>query len=368
MKIPFFPYAALFSEQEPDLVKIFQDIGRRGAFINQRELHEFENELAKYCGCRHAVGIADGTDAMIIALMAGGIGPGDEVIVCSHTMVATAAAVAFVGAKPVLVDSGPDRLMDPASFEAAITSRTKAVMPTQLNGRVADMESICSIAERHGLKLFEDAAQALGAKYKGRCAGTFGVAGTISFYPSKTLGCFGDGGAILTNDPEVYRQVLLLRDHGRNADGEVERWGFNSRLDNLQAAILLYRFKSYSQVIERRRQVARLYCQLLGGISEVSLPPGPDDSPERHDIFQNFEIEAENRDELRAYLAEKGIGTIIQWGGKAVHQWKGLGYDISLPHVESFFQRCLLLPMNTAITDDEVRYITGTIEEFYGGR
>jgi dTDP-4-amino-4,6-dideoxygalactose transaminase len=365
MNIPFFPYAALFQAQESELLSIFRDVGRRGAFINQSELLEFEKILAEYCGAKYAVGIADGTDAMIIALMAGGIKSGDEVIVCSHTMVATAAAVAFVGAKPILVDSGPDRLMDPNAIEPSITSATKAIMPTQLNGRVADMDKICAIAEEHGLRIFEDAAQALGAKYKGKCAGTFGVAGTISFYPSKTLGCFGDGGAILTSDPEVYRQILLLRDHGRNEQGEVERWGFNSRLDNLQAAILLHRFKSYDKYIERRRQVASLYDQQLRTIKELNLPPPPTEDSDNFDIFQNYEIEADDRDGLREHLKKNGIGTIIQWGGKAVHQWKGLGYDIRLPKVERFFERCFLLPMNTAITDEEVSYICDKIAHYY---
>jgi dTDP-4-amino-4,6-dideoxygalactose transaminase len=365
MDIPFFPYKKLYENESAVYQAIFADIAKRGAFINQKELHDFEDTLSNYCGTRFAVGIADGTDAMIIALMASGIGQGDEVIVCSHTMVATAAAVAFTGAKPVLVDCGSDRLMDPSSVKATITSRTKAIMPTQLNGRIAKMDEICALANEHELKIFEDAAQALGAKYKGKCAGSFGVAGTISFYPSKTLGCFGDGGAIVTNDSEIYRKILLLRDHGRNEHGEVERWGFNSRLDNLQAAILLHRFKSYESYIERRRAVARMYHEHLSTLPQLTLPPGPDNSRENFDIFQNYEIEADNRDALRDHLKVKGVGTIIQWGGKAVHQWKGLGYTVSLPNVERFFERCFLLPMNTAVTDEEVHYICKSIIDFY---
>ena len=367
-EIPFFPYKALFEKDRQAFTDIFVDIGTRGAFINQKELHDFEQTLASYCKCKYSVGIADGTDAIIIALMAGGIKAGDEILVCSHTMVATAAAVAFVGATPILVDSGSDRLMDPDGIEKAITPRTKAIMPTQLNGRVADMDRIVSIAEKHKLKVFEDAAQALGAQYKGRFAGTFGVAGTISFYPSKTLGCFGDGGAILTNDDQVYRQILLLRDHGRNELGEVERWGFNSRLDNLQAAILLYRFKSYNNYIDRRRAIAKIYHERLKDIPQLNLPPSPDQDTEHFDIYQNYEIEAENRDQLREHLKNNGVGTIVQWGGKAVHQWKGLGYNISLPNVERFFSRCFLLPMNTALTDDEANYICDCIANFYQNR
>lgn len=363
-KIPFFPYKALFSKDSENFTKIFQDVCGRGAFIHQQELLDFEKSIAEMSQAKYAVGIADGTDAIIIALMAGGIGRGDEVIVCSHTMVATAAAVHFVGATPVLADMGSDRLIDPDAIEPLITNKTKAILPTQLNGRVANMDKIKEIATKYNLKIFEDAAQALGAKFKGTFAGTFGVAGTISFYPSKTLGCFGDGGAILTNDDEVYRNILLLRDHGRNESGEVERWGFNSRLDNLQAAILLYKLRYYDSYIARRREVASLYHQQLSGISQIDLPPGPE-SDNHFDIYQNYEIEADNRDSLRQFLTEKGIGTIIQWGGKAVHQWKGLNYNITLPNTERFFKRCMLLPMNTAITDDEVKYICNTIYDFY---
>ncbi|MBN8551227.1 MAG: DegT/DnrJ/EryC1/StrS family aminotransferase, partial [Deltaproteobacteria bacterium] len=339
VKVPFFNYQALFRADEPALTAIFKDVCERGAYIAQRELSDFEEALARFCGVRFAVGVADGTDAIIIALKAAGIGPGDEVIVASHTMVATAAAVAFVGATPVLVDCGRDHMMDISSARAAITTRTKALLPTQLNGRCCNMEALGALASEHGLIILEDAAQALGAKFKGRDAGTFGVAGTISFYPAKTLGCFGDGGAIFCNDESVHRTIKLLRDHGRDERGEVVCWGLNSRLDNLQAAILLHKLKSYPQAIQRRREIAAMYQRLLGDLEQVQLPPGPDSDERYFDIYQNYEIEAEQRDQLRTFLSENGIGTLVQWGGKAVHQWSGLGFKISLPYTERMFQR-----------------------------
>lgn len=363
--VPYFNYPQIFQSDEAAYVAIFRDICSRGAFIAQKELVEFEESLARFSEVKHAVGVADGTDAIIIALKAAGIGQGDEVIFCSHTMVATAASVAFVGATPVAIDCGPDHMIDPTKIEAAITTRTKAILPTQLNGRTADMDAIKTIASAHGLAIVEDAAQALGSRFRGQCAGTFGIAGTISFYPAKTLGCFGDGGAILTNDSGVYEQLLEYRDHGRDKHGEVRRWGLNSRLDNLQAAILLHKLKSYPAVIERRRQIASMYQEMLGDLSALQLPPPPGQDERHFDIFQNYELEAENRDGLRAFLTEKGVGTLIQWGGSAVHQWKGLGFDVSLPYTERMFTRCLMLPVNLALSDDDVAYVASTVRNFY---
>ena len=235
--VPFFNYRHIFTSHEEDFISIFQDVGRRGAFIAQQDMRDFEQHLAAFTGTRHALGFSNATDGLHIALRAAGVGPGDEVIFCSHTMVATAAAIHFAGATPMPVECGPDHLMDPAAATAAITPRTRALMPTQLNGRTCDMDALQAIADRHGLLIVEDAAQALGSKFKGRQAGTFGIASAISFYPAKNLGCLGDGGAVLTNDDAIYRKMFLLRDHGRDETGEVVMWGLNTRLDNLQAAI-----------------------------------------------------------------------------------------------------------------------------------
>jgi dTDP-4-amino-4,6-dideoxygalactose transaminase len=309
--------------------------------------------------------MANATDALHLAVRAAGLGPGDEVIFSSHTMVATPASIHFAGATPVPVECGPDHLIDPASVEAAITRRTKAIMPTQLNGRTADMEALCGIADRHGLAIIEDAAQGLGSRFKGRCAGTFGLAACISFYPAKTLGCFGDGGCAITNDDEMYRKLRLLRDHGRDDTGEVVMWGLNSRLDNLQAAILNHKLKNYDSCIARRREIAALYQAALGDVEGLRLPPAPDQDPDHFDIFQNYELEADRRDELRQYLRECGVGTLVQWGGKAVHQFPGLGFCQRLPYTEQLFQRLLMLPMNTSLSNDDVQYVCDCIRSFY---
>jgi dTDP-4-amino-4,6-dideoxygalactose transaminase len=365
--IPFFNYRGAFASREEEFLDIIRDVMRRGAFIQQRDLAEFEDALARYLGVSHAIGVGNATDGLIFCFRAAGIGEGDEVIFPSHTMVASPAAVAHAGGIPVPVDCGPDHLIDPKAVEAAVTEHTRAIMPVQLNGRTCDMDAIESIAKRHNLIIIEDAAQALGSKFKGRYAGTFGVAAAFSFYPAKILGCFGDGGAVVTNDSEVARKISLLRDHGRNDQGEVETWGYNSRLDNLQAAILHAQFRDYDEIITRRRSIAHLYDSLLSDLAEVVLPPAPEEGTDHFDVFQNYEIEADRRDGLRSYLSDKGIGTILQWGGTPVHQFKGLGFNVSLPKTERFFERCLMLPMNMMVTDDEVRYIATTIRAFYRG-
>lgn len=363
--IPYFDYPQLFKTQEEDLTQIFQEVGYRGAYILQKDLAEFEKNLAQYTGAKYAIGVANGTDALIIALRAAGIGQGDEVIFCSHTFVATASAIYFAGATPVPVDCREDHLIDPESVRKAITPKTRAIMPTQLNGRTADMDALQKIADEYNLIIIEDAAQGLGSKYKGKDAGTFGLAGTISFYPAKTLGCLGDGGAILTNDDVMYEQMCLLREHGRNPQGEVVCWGLNSRLDNLQAAFLNYMLKEYDQVVARRRELASLYHGYLSAISQLKLPPAPTTEGNHFDIFQNYEIETESRDELKEFLKKNGIGTLIQWGGKAVHQFSGLNISAQLPYVETMFTKCLMLPMNIFLTDDDIAYIAGVIEKFY---
>ncbi len=363
--VPFFNYPHVYTSNEKDFNAIFQDVGRRGAFIAQQDLRDFEAHLAAYTGSRHALGVSNATDGLHIAMRAAGIGPGHEVIFCSHTMVATAAAIHFSGATPVPVECGPDHMIDPASVESAITSRTKAIVPTQLNGRTCDMGALQKLADEHKLLIVEDAAQALGSRFKGRLAGTFGLAGAFSFYPAKNLGCLGDGGAVLTDDDEMARKMALMRDHGRDEAGDVAMWGLNTRLDNLQAAFLDYKLARYADEVSRRRAIAGRYRLQLGDLVELLLPPGPDGDPDHFDVFQNYEIEAENRDALRVYLKDAGIGTIIQWGGKAVHQFTRLGFTKRLPFTERMFTRCLMLPLNSSLRDDDIDYVCETVRRFY---
>ena len=311
MNIPFFNYPFLYKSKENDFNKIINDVCSRGAFILQKDLDEFEENLKKFIGIKYAVGVANGTDAIWLALLAAGIGEGDEVIFASHTYIATAGAIKFVGATPIPADCREDHMIDPKSVEKLITDKTKAIVPTQLNGRCCEMDTLLEIAKKHNLIIIEDAAQGLGAKFKGKGIGTFDKGGTISFYPAKNLGSFGDAGAFVTNDKAMYDKVKLLRDHGRDENGKFVSWGFNSRLDNLQAAILNFKLTYYNDEIIRRREIAAIYNEELSNIKELHLPPSPNASNDYFDVYQNYEIEAENRDQLKSFLSDNGIGTLI---------------------------------------------------------
>lgn len=368
--VPFFNYPDLYSKDRENFQKIFDDVCSRGAFILQKELSDFESELKSYVGASYAYGVSDGTNAMILGLKAAGIGDGDKIIMSSHTYIATAAAVKLVGATPVFADIGHDNLICAKSVEKMSEKGATAVMVTQLNGRCCDMDGIQAVCHKYGLTLFEDSAQALGAKFKGRAAGTFGAFGTYSFYPAKILGCFGDGGALITDEKKIANDVAMRRDHGRTESGEIGLWGTNSRLDNLQAAFLLFKLKKLDLSIKRRREIAAIYDRRLKDISEIILPPGPNDDDHHFDVFQNYEIAANDRDKLKSFLHSKGVGTLIQWGGKAVHQLKNLDFECSesfeLERTEIFFTKCIMLPMNETLTDHEVCYISNLICLFYG--
>ncbi|RMH22691.1 MAG: DegT/DnrJ/EryC1/StrS family aminotransferase, partial [Gemmatimonadetes bacterium] len=298
----------------------------------------------------------------------------DEVILPSHTFVATGSAVAMVGATPVFADVGEDHMIDPDHVASLVTERTRALLPVQLNGRTCAMDRLGAIAEQHGLLLFEDAAQGLGSAYRGRRAGSFGLAASFSFYPAKLLGCFGDGGAIVTDDQGLAARLRGLRDHGRVAGHDVAEWSFNSRLDNVQAAVLSLKLARFDEAIARRRTVARLYHERLveafADREGFVLPPPPADDGDHFDVYQNYEIEVgPGRDELKAFLAERGIGTIVQWGGKAIHQFEALGFsDVHLPVTERVMAHSLLLPMNTFVSDDDVHYVADQILAWMEGR
>jgi len=364
-RIPFFDYPRLYLDRRDEYLSIFDEVASRGAFILQKDLSDFEVNLAAYTSSPFAVGVANATDGLEIAWMSIGLKAGDEVICSSHTMLATASAIKMAGGTPVPVDIGDDGLIDPEAISDAINSRTVGIMPTQLNGRTCDMTSIMALASRYALYVVEDAAQALGSRFKGQHAGTFGNASAISFFPAKVLGCFGDAGAILTNHQDLYHKIFQLHDHGRDTNGEVMCWGRNSRLDNLQAAFINFLLKDYSKVVERRRYIASLYTDLLSPLDELILPPPPGSDVDHFDIFQNYEIQADRRDLLRDYLSSNDIGTLVQWGGKAVHQWERLGFTSVLPNTERFFNRCIMLPMNMFISDDDVHRICEVIYSFY---
>ena len=314
MKVPFFDYPRLWQDDKNLYMSIIDETSKSGGFIMQEDLGLFEEELSNYIGCHKTIGVGNATDAMEIFLEAIGLDQGDEVIISSHTMLATASAIIMAGGVPIPVDIGEDNLVDPEAIEDAITPRTVGIMPTQLNGRTSNMDEINKIASKHHLFVVEDSAQALGSKFKNQHAGTFGLASCISFFPAKVVGCFGDAGSIIVNDQELYDKMYALRDHGRAPNGEVICWGRNSRLDNVQAAILRHKLRHYDSVIKRRRKIAELYHENLSSIEELHLPPPPSENSHNFDIYQNYELAAQDRDSLKIHLQEDEIGTLIQWG------------------------------------------------------
>lgn len=368
--VPFFDWSGLYAERAADYQRILTDTAASGGFILQSAVKAFEEALADYAGARHAVGLSDCTNAMLLGLRALGLRQGDEVILPGHAFIAAAQAIHHAGGVPVPVDlDEADWLIDPAAIRAAITDRTRAIMAVHVNGRLCEMDAIAEIAGANGLTVVEDSAQALGATLDGRSAGTFGAWGAFSFYPSKTLGGFGDSGALVTDDDGIAETVRAMRNHGAAPDkvipADCSIWGTNSRLDNLHAAVLVDKLGWYDQAIARRRDIARRYEEAFRPIDELALPPAPGSDPRRFDIFQNYELCCDRRDELRAHLADRGIETIIQWGGKGIHHFRNLGFRQQLPRTDRFFERCLLLPMNHLLSDQQVDRVVDAVRGYF---
>jgi dTDP-4-amino-4,6-dideoxygalactose transaminase len=353
-----------YQRLKPEIDATIQDVLARGDLIARQQLADFESRLAAFVGTKYAVGLNSGFHALHLACIAAGLGPGDEVIVPAHTFVASISAIVHTGATPVLVDAGPDFNMDVASLERSITRRTKAVMPVHLNGRLCDMDAVMTLAERHDLLVIEDAAQGLGATYKGRMAGAFGFAGCFSFYPFKALGAFGDAGALTTNDEHVARMAVRLRYNGEDrTTGEYHHHGFTCLLDNLQAAILDVKLRYFPQWVERRRAIAARYRNGLASVGDLGLPHFA--GPGYGDAFQNYVIRTDRRDSLVEHLRAEGVETIVSWP-KPVwrHPALALG-DHDLPGTETICRQVVSLPMNAEITDESVDLVIDAVRRFY---
>ncbi len=365
-KVRFIDYPQQYQKIRSEILETVDTVLSRGDVMLRRQLGDFEAHLAEFVGTRYAVGVGNCTDGLTMSVIAAGIGAGDEVITVSHTFVATAAAIHHAGATPILIDIGDDHNMDVDLIEPAITPKTKALMPVNLNGRLCQMDRIIDIAEKHNLIVLEDTAQGLGASYKGKKGGNWGLAGSFSFYPAKLLGAYGDAGAVVTNSEEFANTIKLLRNHGRKPDGDIAFWSFNSRLDNLHAAMLDLKLKHLPAWLERRREIAAIYQEHLQGLPQLHLPPAPTTDGGYYDVFQNYEIEAENRDGLETYLKEQGVEVALPWGGRGVHQFPALGLThFKLPRTELMFQRALFLPLHCELNDDQVVYVTEVVRRFY---
>jgi dTDP-4-amino-4,6-dideoxygalactose transaminase len=324
----------------------------------------FENEFAAYCGVQHAIGVSDGTNAVQLALRACGIGPGDEVITVSHTFIATIEAILLVGAIPVFVDIDPLTFtMDISQVEDQITPKTRAILPVHLYGQCADMDPINEIAQRHGLFVIEDACQAHGAEYKGRKAGSLGHVAAFSFYFTKNLGAYGEGGMVTTQDAELARQVRMLRDHGSEKRYYHEYLGWNARLDELQAAALRVKLPHLDQWNEQRRQNAALYRECLGQ-SDIILPF---EAPYNRHVYHLYVIRTPQREALRQHLNQQGIGTGIHYPvpNHLQNSLIAFGYKPgSLPVTEAVAEEILSLPMYPELQGEQIHRVANVLQDF----
>jgi len=366
MKVPFLDLKAQYISIKDEMDNAINKIIENTAFIGGKSLTDFNDNFAKFIGIKHAIGVGNGTDALIISLKALGLKSGDEVLVPANSFIATSEAVTNAGGKVVFVDCHPDLYtVDVDKIEEKITNKTKVIIPVHLYGQAADMDPIMEIAERHDLKILEDCAQAHGAKYKNQNVGTFGDLATFSFYPGKNLGAYGDGGAIVTNDESLFRLCKMFANHGRIEKYNHEFEGVNSRLDGLQAAVLNVKLKYISDWNRNRRRIAELYNKYLADVEGIILPKMHKDAIP---VYHLFVIRTDKRDELKEYLKENNISA-------------GIHYPIGLPFLKAYdyleskpqdfpvtyeYQNKLLsLPIYPEMTEDMVKYVSEKIRDFF---
>jgi dTDP-4-amino-4,6-dideoxygalactose transaminase len=368
MPVPFVDLKAQYAALKPEIDRAIQTVVDRCDFILGNDVSAFEEEFARFCNVGYAVGVANGTDALRIGLLAAGVGPGDEVITAANTFIATTESISQTGADFRLVDVEERTCnLNPALLEQAVTPRTKAVIPVHLYGQPADMDPILEIAARHNLVVFEDACQAHGARYHGRRAGSMGHLAAFSFYPTKNLGAYGDAGAAVTNDEALAQKMGLLRNHGQTSKYEHALAGYCSRLDTVQAAVLRVKLRRLDEWNARRRQVADWYGQRLADLPVVR--PFVLDGVEH--VYHLYVIQTEHRDALRAFLTERGIGT-------------GMHYPVPLPLTGAYshlgFRKgqflvterlaadILSLPMFAEMSESQVDEVAGGVRDFFAGR
>jgi dTDP-4-amino-4,6-dideoxygalactose transaminase len=363
-QIPYVNLALQHQAIKAELLAAVERVLDHGGFILGPEVSAFEEQFAAYCGTRFAIGVDNGTSALLLTLRALGIGPGDEVITAPNSFLASASCIALAGARPVFVDVRDDYNIDPDLLEQAITSRTRAIIPVHLTGRPADMTPILEVAGRHGLYVVEDCAQAVGAAYRGRRVGGFGIAGCFSLHPLKTLNAAGDGGVVATDDPILHEKLRRARNHGLRNRDECEFWSPNCRLDTIQTAMLLVKMAYVDQWTEARRANAAFYQDQLRGIVRV-----PEDKPHEYAIYHTFIVQAERRDDLQRYLRARGVDTKVHYP-IPIHLQdaaKGLGYGPgSFPVTERQVGHILSLPVYPELTEPQRQGVVSAIRSFYG--
>lgn len=364
IKVPFVNLGQQFKDHESEFMQAFTSIGRSGNYIMGEALQSFETKAAEFCEVKHAIGVANGSDALFLIYKALGIGPGDEVITAANSFIATAWTIVAVGAKLVLVDVGDDLNINPSSVEAAITARTKAIVPVHLTGRPANIDHLTAVAKAQNLHIIEDAAQSIGARFNGRRVGSLGVAAAFSLHPLKNLGVFGDGGLITTNDDNLDKSIRLLRNHGLRNRDECQIWGYNSRLDTMQAGFAEIKLKYLDKWNEKCRKIAHYYRNNL-----QKFVITPFDKVNEYAVYHNFVIICgKERDELMYYLTSEGIETKIHYP-IPIHLQNAaetLGYARGdFPATEKFAKCMVSLPIYPELTQIQIDHVVSSIKKFY---
>lgn len=373
MKVPLLDLKAQYAGIRGEIEPLIKEIVESQYFIMGPQVKECEAAVAKYCGCEHGVGVSSGTDALLVALMAEGVGAGDEVITTPYTFFATAGSIARLGARPVFVDIDPVTFnIKPSEIEAKITPRTKAIMPVHLFGQMADMDPIMQIAEKRKLVVIEDAAQAIGSEYKGRRAGSIGHYGCFSFFPSKNLGCFGDGGMVVTRDAARAEKLAILRNHGSKPKYYHKIIGGNFRLDTLQAAVVTAKLRHLDDWTAGRQSNAARYGRLFdaSGLVRKGLVRLPQIRESRH-IFNQYVIRVSRRDELLEHLKKCDVGTEVYYP-VPMHLQECFAYlgcaKGSLPESEKAALETLALPIYPELSDAQAAHVVDSVAQFYGGK
>lgn len=365
MNVPLLDLKGQYAPIKKELLAAIEAVMESCQFINGPAVMEFEAQVARYAACQAAVGVSSGTDALVCALMTLGVGAGDEVITTPFTFFATAGSIWRVGAKPVFVDIEPDTYnIAPARIEAAVTPRTRAIMPVHLFGQMADMDPIMAVARKHKLFVIEDAAQAIGSTYKGRPAGSIGTAGCLSFFPTKNLGCLGDGGAITTQDSALAEKLQACRNHGSKVRYHHDFVGGNFRMDTIQAAALIVKLKYLDGWSAKRRQNAAQYNEHFAGFGPVVTPVVRECC---QSIFNQYIIRVPRRNELQAFLKQEGIGTEVYYP-LSMHQqecFKSLGHkNGAFPNSEAAQDSVLALPIYPELAPEQIAYVATKIKQF----
>jgi dTDP-4-amino-4,6-dideoxygalactose transaminase len=366
MAVPFLDIVAQYKTVQAEVEKAILDVARSGKYVLGEHVAAIEHTLAQYVGARHAVGCASGTDALILALRAVGVGPGDEVITTSYSFFATASAIILVGATPVFVDIDPRTYnVDTQGVEKKLNVRTKAIIPVHLYGQPAEMEPLVALSKEWGVRIIEDACQSIGAEYRGKRAGAIGDVGCVSFYPTKNLSGMGDGGMLFAEDDEIAERLRILREHGAKPRYHHKIVGYNSRLDEIQAAALLVKTKLLEEWTEKRRANAKLYNEFFLG-STIGTPY---DLPYVRHVYNQYVVRVQNRDGLMEHLKAKGIGSAIYYPVPLHLQecFGALGYKQGdMPEAEKAAEETLALPIYPELTQDQIGEVAKAVVDFYG--